>query len=266
MSRLYKVLIWLVILTIVAGFSIQSYYLPSKAWSEPRELLVSAAVSLKEAFEELAMIFNNKYGVKIIFNFGASGLLQKQIEFGASVDVFASAGENQMDILQSKGLIVEETRKDFARNAIVIVKPKNSAVVISSIDDLQKKEFKLIAIGNPATVPAGYYTKMILDQTGLWEKLRPKLLYTENVQHVLTYIKRGEADAGFVYLSDLPGGKNSFVCPYVIPVENQPNIVYPIAVTRNSLASDMGQAFIELVRSDIGRKILVEHGFGVPEK
>lgn len=265
MSRLDKILTWLVILTIVAGFSIQSIYLPSKAWSGQRELLVSAAVSLKEAFEELAIIFKNKYGVKIIFNLGASGLLQRQIEFGASVDVFASAGESQMDILQSKGLIVEETRKDFARNALVIVKPKNSAVDFSSIYDLQKKEFKIIAIGNPATVPAGYYTKIILDQKDLWEKLRPKLLYTENVQHVLTYIKRGEADAGFVYRSDLPGKENT-LDQYMIPVDSQPPIVYPIAVTRYSSALEMGQAFIELVRSDLGQKILVKHGFGVPEK
>ncbi|MBI4596624.1 MAG: molybdate ABC transporter substrate-binding protein [Candidatus Tectomicrobia bacterium] len=249
-----------------AGLIILTSFLPSQVTASSNELFVSAAISLKGAFEDLAVIYWNKYGVKITFNFGASGLLQRQIEFGASVDVFASSGENQMDRLKSKGLIIEETRKDFARNSIIIVKPKNPAIHLSNIYDLQKEEFKIIAMGNPATVPAGYYTKVVLDQLGLWEKLRPKLIYTENVQHVLTYIKRGEADAGFVYISDVPKEEADLVDKGYIPADNQPPIVYPIAVVRNSSASEMGKAFIELVTSDMGRKILMKHGFGVPEK
>src|SRR5262245_48915431 len=87
------------------------------------ELTISAAASLKDAFGEIKKLHEARTGTKINFNYGASGALQKQIETGAPVDVFASAGRPQMDALASKALIVAETQKDFARNSLVLVVP-----------------------------------------------------------------------------------------------------------------------------------------------
>src|SRR5262245_30407202 len=91
-----------------------------------REITVSAAVSLRDAFRDIGNQFERRKGVRINFNFGASGALQKQIESGAPVDVFASAGMPQMDALVTQGLIVPETRRDFARNTLVLVVPRES--------------------------------------------------------------------------------------------------------------------------------------------
>src|SRR5262245_44540972 len=94
--------------------------------SSRREITVSAAASLKDAFGEIGKQYESRTGSKVNFNFGASGALQKQIESGAPVDVFASAGRLQMDALESKGLIEPGTRRDFARNVLVLVVPADS--------------------------------------------------------------------------------------------------------------------------------------------
>lgn len=117
-------------------------------------LTVSAAISLKDAFNEIGERYKSKTGKAINFNFGASGALQRQIETGAPVDVFASAGEKQMDELAAKNLIDAETRRDFAGNALVLIAPPDSKLNLSNFSDLTKNEVGKIAIGNPKTVPS----------------------------------------------------------------------------------------------------------------
>src|SRR5215467_3703717 len=130
----------------------------SSSPASSNELVISAAVSLKDAFNEIAKIHEQRTGTKIRFNFGASGALQKQIESGAPADIFASAGAKQMDELAAKTLIVPPSRRDFARNVLVLIEPVNGTP-ISSFADLGKPEIKKIAVGNPRTVPAGQYTE-----------------------------------------------------------------------------------------------------------
>src|SRR5215467_3740343 len=130
----------------------------SKGPAGTNELIVSAAASLKDAFNEIAQLHEQRTGTKIRFNFGASGALQKQIESGAPADIFASAGAKQMDELAAKTLIVPPSRRDFARNVLVLIEPVNGTP-ISSFADLGKPEIKKIAVGNPRTVPAGQYTE-----------------------------------------------------------------------------------------------------------
>jgi molybdate transport system substrate-binding protein len=118
----------------------------SSSGSEGKGILISAAISLKNAFEEIGRIYEKKTGVRVRFNLGASGLLQKQIESGAPVDIFASAAEKQMDDLQNKSLILTETRRDFARNELVLVIPENSKLSIRSFSDLVRPEVERIAM------------------------------------------------------------------------------------------------------------------------
>ncbi|HKE03595.1 MAG TPA: molybdate ABC transporter substrate-binding protein, partial [Blastocatellia bacterium] len=135
-----------------------------------REITVSAAVSLRDAFREISKQYEERTGAKINFNFGASGALQKQIESGAPVDVFASAGIPQMDALATKGLIAPETRRDFARNTLVLVVPADSTSGITSFADLGGAKVTKLAIGNPKTVPVGQYAEQTLTRLGLWER------------------------------------------------------------------------------------------------
>lgn len=169
---------------------------------EAKDITVSAAISLKNAFEELGKIYEAKYNKKCTFNFGTSGDLSKQISNGAPVDVFASAAQKDMDELEKAGLIVKETRTNFVTNEIVLIVPTNSKLSIKSFEDLGSDAVKKIAVGNPKSVPAGRYAEDIFSFYKMLESNKNKFIYTENVRQVLDYVSRGEVDAGLVYSTD----------------------------------------------------------------
>ena len=218
------------------------------------EITVSAAISLSDAFREIGDAFRNEHpDIKLYFNFGASGTLMRQIEQGADVDVFASASRKEMDTLETKGLILTPTRTNFTGNRLVIIAPFPLEPRKLSNNDVER-----IAIGNPKTVPAGYYAKTFLLNSGLYDTIKPKLIFTENVRQVVDYVELGEVDAGFVYLSD------THDTGFTVSTVNDslyPEIVYPVAVIRGSDNTDTAKAFIEYVLSDKGQTILHKHGF-----
>jgi molybdate transport system substrate-binding protein len=226
------------------------------------EITVSAAISLKNAFEETAKIFmQNHPGTKVIFNFGASGDLARQIEAGAPVDVFASAAQKDMDDIGKKDLIAANSRKDFAKNGVVLVKPTNSIIPLQTLTDLQKAEIKKIAIGNPKTVPAGRYAEEGLRYHNLWDAVKDKLIFAENVRQVLDYVARNEVDAGLVYSTDaMARSKEVKVVMNLPEVSHQP-VVYPIGVIKGTKEETLSREFVDFVISTEGQRILSQHGF-----
>jgi molybdate transport system substrate-binding protein len=233
----------------------------SASGAEEREILVSAAISLKNAFEEIGQIYEKKTGVRVKFNLGASGLLQKQIESGAPVDIFASAGEKQMDELQMHKLIYAETRRDFARNDLVLVIPENSKLPIRSFLDLVRPEVERIAIGNPKTVPAGEYAQQALNNLKLWNKVQSRLVMAENVRQVLDYVVRGETEAGIVYASDVLTAHGMTQIAARAPKGSHSPILYPIAIVKETRARSDAQRFIDLTLGNEGQAILAKYGF-----
>src|SRR6266853_252687 len=136
-----------------------------------QDVTLSVAVSLKDATEELGRGFMAAHpGVTLRYNFGASGDLQKQIEAGAPVDVFLSAAQRQMDELEKQSLIVSASRRAFARNALVVIKPADSRVDITKPVDLLEARVGRIVIGSPRSVPAGQYAEESLRALGLDRK------------------------------------------------------------------------------------------------
>jgi molybdate transport system substrate-binding protein len=229
--------------------------------NKQNEILVSAAVSLKNAFKDIGALFEKRTGVRVRFNLGASGLLQKQIETGAPVDVFASAGASQMDALQAKGLILENSRRDFARNALVLVVPAESSGSIHSFADLARPEVKRIAIGSPKTVPAGQYARQTLESLKLWDKLQPRLVLAENARQILDYVVRGEAEAGIMYASDVLDVPTQVAIAARAPEKSHSPIVYPIAIVKESSERGNAQRFVDLTLSSEGQAILAKYGF-----
>jgi molybdate transport system substrate-binding protein len=229
--------------------------------SKEDELLVSAAVSLKNAFEEIGSLYEKRTGVKVRFNLGASGLLQKQIESGAPVDIFASAGEKQMDELQSRGMILADTRRNFARNALVLIVPAQSKLSIRSFAELVRPEVARIAIGNPKTVPAGQYARQALTNLKLWDALQYRLILAENVRQVLDYVERGETDAGIVYASDISISPGKAVIVANAPTQSHSTILYPIAVVKETRERRNARRFINLTVSGEGQAVLRKYGF-----
>lgn len=228
-----------------------------------QELIVSAAASLTNAFQEIIPKFQEaNAGVKVVPNFGASGALLQQIEKGAPVDVFASADQKTMDQANEKKLILPDTRKDFVSNGLVLIVPTGSKAPIKGPQDLMAKEVARVALGNPETVPAGRYTQEALKNEGIWEKLSPKFIPGENVRQVLDYVARGEVDAGFVFATDAAIAKDKVQVVATL-TKHQP-ILYPVAVVAATQKKDLAQRFIGFVLSKEGQEILSKYGFGKP--
>jgi molybdate transport system substrate-binding protein len=224
-------------------------------------IMVSAAASLTEAFTDMESQFEAENpGVDVNFNFAGSGSLRTQIEGGAPVDVFASADEKNMDTLAGEKLIENSTRKDFAQNSLVLIVPANSTLNITGIENLTASEVEKIAIGNPESVPVGNYTLTALTEAGLWNKTENKFVLAEDVKQVLTYVERGEVDAGFVYLTDAKTADPGTI-KIVSNVTVSSPISYPIAVVSASENKEDAQEFLDYVTGEEGQKILEEYGF-----
>jgi len=227
------------------------------------DLVVSAAASLTNAFGEIGREYEKaRPGTHVLFNFGASGALLQQISRGAPVDVFASADLETMDRAQTQNLVLRSSRVNFAANRLVLVVPGSSTSPIAKLDDLRRPEVRRIALGNPESVPVGRYAKAALQKAGLWEELKAKFVYTQNVRQSLDYVFRAEVDAGFVYATDV--SISPVKLRTVAEVLAGEPILYPIAVVKGYGSERRAQDFIDFVRSEAGRKILDKYGFRQP--
>lgn len=226
------------------------------------ELLVSAATSLTDAMEEMVEAYKEvNPNTEITLNFGGSGKLAQQIQQGAPADIFLSADQEWMDMLDEQELIASGTRTDFATNALVLIGNKDHPVTIDSLNALPSSAIDQIAIGNPDSVPAGSYAKEALQRTDLWKaSLLDKFVYGKDVHQVLTYVQSGNADVGFVYASDVPLAKNAEVL-LKIDDDLHDDIVYPAGVTSYSENSKQARDFISFLKSDKGAAILQSYGF-----
>ena len=230
-----------------------------------QEVVFSAAISMKDAVEDLGRIFSaGRPGLRLQYNFAASGALQKQIEAGAPVDLFISAAQRQMDELQRKNLIVAASRRNFARNALTVIKPSPSTLDLSKPRDLLDPRIRTIVIGNPRTVPVGQYAEESLKALGLWDRIQPKLVLAENVRQALDYVARGEVDAGFVYATDAAIRRGQVVEAFRPPEDTYRAVVYPVAVVAGSRHQPLAQAFIELLVGPEGQAVLARFGFLPP--
>ncbi|MCL5670084.1 MAG: molybdate ABC transporter substrate-binding protein, partial [Acidobacteria bacterium] len=229
--------------------------------SHPKSIVVAAAVSLENAFGEIAQIYTSRTGTKIDFSFGSSGELERQIEAGAPVDVFASAGAKEMDALQAQGLIVPNSRADFAGNSLVMVVPVDSGLRLASFSDLAEPKVKKIAIGDPKTVPAGLYAQQSLRSLHLWSKLQPRLIFAEDVRQVLDYVMRDEVNAGIVYSTDVPIAHGKVKIAAQAPAGTYGPVLYPIAIVKGCSHPEAAQGFVSLVLSQEGKSILEKYGF-----
>jgi molybdate transport system substrate-binding protein len=226
------------------------------------ELQVFAAASLTDALKEIATQYEQRNGIRILFNFAASSLLARQIEEGAPADVFFSADEEKMDGLQKKGLLATETRNSLLSNRLVIVVPFDSNATIKDSEQLGKSNWK-IALAEPKTVPAGIYAKKYLQNVGLWAKVIDRVIPTENVRAALAAVESGNVDVGIVYKTDAAISKRVKIA-YEIPVEDCPKISYSVAVTRESKNFAAAKKFAEHLADEESRTIFNKYGFVLP--
>ena len=222
------------------------------------EVRVFAAVSLTEALEEIAVAYEKKTGDEVVFHFGASSMLARQIEQGAPADLFLSADEARMNALAKQGLIVASTRASVLSNTLVVVVPKNGGMTIAS--PAQLANVKSIALAEPSSVPAGVYARTWLQRIGLWERIRPKVIPTDNVRAALAAVESGNVDAAIVYKTDARIGKHIRVA-YEVPRAQGPAISYPFALLREAENAQAAMRLLVFLRSKAALQIFARHGF-----
>ncbi len=235
----------------------------NRSSAEPaQEIIVSAAVSLKNVFEEIGKILEEKHpGTKVRFNYGASGDLARQIEAGAPVDVYASAAQKDMDDIDQKGLITSGTRMNFAGNSMVLVRSGKSQSRMELFEDLRKAGVKKIVIGNPKSVPAGRYAEQVLKYFNLREVVKDKLVFAEHVRQALDYVARNEVDAALVYSTDAMIRPKEVRIVAKAPEKSHQPIVYPVGIVKGSKNQSLAKEFITLVLSTEGKNLLRKYGF-----
>jgi molybdate transport system substrate-binding protein len=228
---------------------------PSGGSSAPGELKVFAAASLTAAFSELGERFTAASGgTKVTFNFAGSQALATQVQQGAPADVFASADTTNMDKVRD----LVGTRQPFASNLLAIVVEKGNPRGVRTLGDLASSDLKVVLAAEE--VPAGRYAKQVLDRAGVRVQA---VSQEDNVKAVVTKVSLGEADAGIVYVTDVTAGGDK-VAGVDIPQDQNVVATYPIATVKASRAQDQAQAFLDLVLSGEGRRVLEEHGFLPP--
>lgn len=226
---------------------------------EEVELLVATAASLQNAMEEIEVLYQKANpNVKISFAFGSSGTLQQQIEQGAPADVFLSAAVKQMTVLEDKDLIIKDTKKELLKNKVVLIIPKNSALDITSFEDIVRAP--LIALGNPESVPAGQYAEEVFTSLGILDKVNKKVTYAKDVTEVLTWVSTGNVDAGVVYATDAISSDEVTIAAEA-PEGSCSDIIYPVAVVKDSKVIKEATAFVGYLSSPEAIAVFEKYGF-----
>ena len=173
------------------------------------------------------------------------------------MDVFLSAAPKQMDALETKGLLLEGTRKDLLRNEVVLIVPKDSTLGISSFQDLTRANVKQVALGEPVTVPAGQYAKEVLTSLGIYDAVNSKAILAKDVRQVLTYVETGNVDAGIVYATDAMSSTKVKVVA-TAPAKSHAPVIYPVAVIKASKNPAAARAFLDFLGKPAGPRHISE--------
>lgn len=230
---------------------------------EKAELLVSAAASMTDVLGELKEVYEAKEkNVILTYTFGSSGALQAQIEEGAPVDIFISAAQKQMTVLEEGGLLVEGTKKTLLQNKVVLIVPSNSDLGLTSFEDMTKDEVKKIGLGEPAGVPVGQYTEEILKNLNILDEVNAKTVFGSDVRTVLTWVENGEVDCGVVYATDAASTDKVKVITEA-PEGSHKEVTYPVAVIKDSKNIEASKAFLDFLTTDEAKKIFEKHGFAM---
>ena len=228
------------------------------AKSRGKELQVFAAASLTDVLKEISELYRKDHSNQIIFNFAGSSILARQIQEGASADLFISADEAKVDQLEERNLIVPDTRTRLLSNALVVVLPQDSQHVIKSAGDLLK--LRRVALAQPSTVPAGIYAMKYLEAEGLWETMGDRVIPAENVRAALAAVEAGNVDGAIVYATDAAMAKRAKIA-WKAPAEKVPEIVYVAAIPKDGRNPSRAASFLLFLQGMRAQEIFRKHGF-----
>jgi molybdate transport system substrate-binding protein len=234
----------------------------SAAMGAAKPPLVLAAASLQESMTAAAAAWAARGHPTPIVSFGASSALARQIAGGAPADIFVSADEQWMDSVETKRLVLPNTRVSFLANRLVLIAPAGSRTRLTI-----GRGFALtralgsgrLAMADPDAVPAGRYGKAALTALGVWRAVEPRLARGESVRAALALVERGEAPLGIVYETDAKAARGVRIVG-VFPAKSHPPITYPIAVLTAATSPD-AEPFRRFLISAQGKAIFRRFAF-----
>jgi len=199
--------------------------------SHPVEVSFYAAASLRDVLQDLAPRCESSLGVRMVFNFGASNDLARQIIAAARADVFFSADEDWMDRVAAAGLVDAASRRSLLSNRLMVVGPADTPLRVTGPADLKQASVRRIALANPDAVPAGKYARAWLEKAGLWISLRDRVVPSLDVRAALAAVESGAADVGIVYRTDAAISRKMRIL-YEVPGPDGPPISYALAALK----------------------------------
>jgi len=229
--------------------------------ADPPSLTVFAAADLTFAFRELAPRFEKATGARITLVFGSTGNFAHQIRQGGPADVFFAADQSFIDTLIAEGALLKETRTLYAQGRIVLATARAFGPRLTELRGLLDPRVRHVAIANPVHAPYGRAAEQALRNTGVWDALRPKLVFGENIRHTLQIVQTGAAEAGIVALSVADVPEIDWVR---IDASAHAPLDQAAAVVRRSPRPELGLAFIQFVNGAEGRPIMKRFGFMLP--
>ena len=232
------------------------------ASGEETEILVAAAASLKNAYEDklIPMFEEANPGVTVKGTYDSSGKLQTQIEEGLDADVFMSAAKKQMIALDEEGMIASDTITDLLENKIVLIVPAGNEKKLEKFEDIEKADS--IALGDPASVPAGQYSEEALTNLGIWDKIQDKVSFGTNVTEVLNQVAAASADAGIVYATDAASMADKVEVVAEAPEGSlSEKVIYPVAVVKGTAHEEVAKEFVAFLQTDKAITVFEEYGF-----
>ena len=232
------------------------------ASGEETEILVAAAASLKNAYEDklIPMFEEANPGVTVKGTYDSSGKLQTQIEEGLDADVFMSAATKQMKALDEEGMIASDTITDLLENKIVLIVPAGNEKKLEKFEDIEKADS--IALGDPASVPAGQYSEEALTNLGIWDKIQDKVSFGTNVTEVLNQVAAASADAGIVYATDAASMADKVeVVAEASEGSLSEKVIYPVAVVKGTAHEEVAKEFVAFLQTDKAITVFEDYGF-----
>lgn len=224
-------------------------------------LLVLAASDLVAALPELARLFEVRTGIRADLVLGSSGNLAAQIEQGAPADLYLSANSHFVDRLEGRGHLVPGTRRDYAMGRLALVSAPDRPLP-DGLPDLARPGFQVIALANPEHAPYGTAAREALESAGIWDDLRPRLVYAENIAQATQFVRTGNADAGIVALGVILGDRD---WPHrLVEAHRHDPLLQAAAVIRGTRREMAARAFLEFLVGPDGQAILARYGFEPP--
>lgn len=227
------------------------------------DIVVFAAASLTNAVETMAPLFAARHpGLTVRPVFAASGALLGRMDNGELCDVFLSADAQTMDAAEDRGRILAASRTVFAGNTLVLAVPEGNPARVAGLESLFLGGVQRIGVGNPESVPAGRYAKRALQTRAMWFALTGKLVYYPSVRHVLSAVKAGACDAGFVYATDAAIAGKAVNIAATVPLT--PEVSYAAAVAAKAPDPRGAAAFLDFLATPEAKTVLTRFGFTVP--